>query len=296
MISYETIEKAKEQLLSGQVSLRQLSINLNTDRDALKRAIMRICNQEEQEQLEQILLGNKANKTIKIDDNLKEIIIKILKGELSTRQTSEKYGIDRETLQRKIDELANSSPEYIQYYIRYKSQRGDYSGINFRRLFIELIEQDMSQSEMAQLYGIPIRTVSRELEKLGQSEEEQDQRLYDIAKICAEKKMRHEKLSTTEKRLYGRIVAEIKENMTFITIEDNETDSEKRHKQLQEFKMTVEELSKEGKTKQQIAEELGVGISTIRRRLLELEELKRLQELKGKDTKQNLDGADGREQ
>lgn len=296
MISYETIEKAKEQLLSGQVSLRQLSINLNTDRDALKRAIMRICNQEEQEQLEQILLGNKANKTIKIDDNLKEIIIKILKGELSTRQTSEKYGIDRETLQRKIDELANSSPEYIQYYIRYKSQRGDYSGINFRRLFIELIEQDMSQSEMAQLYGIPIRTVSRELEKLGQSEEEQDQRLYDIAKICAEKKMRHEKLSATEKRLYGRIVTEIKKNMTFVTIEDNETDSEKRHKQLQEFKMKVEELSREGKTKQQIAEALGVGISTIRRRLLELEELKRLQELKGKDTKQNLDGADGREQ
>ena len=89
---------------------------------------------------------------------------------------------------------------------------------------------------------------------------------------------------------------EIKKNMTFVTIEDNETDSEKRHKQLQEFKMKVEELSEEGKTKQQIAEALGVGISTIRRRLLELEELKRLQELKGKDTKQNLDGADGREQ
>lgn len=296
MLLREEVEQAKARLLSGRISLRKLSNELNVDREYLKNAILGICFPEERKLLEDYLATNKASSTTKLDDNLKALVIKILKGEITTKQASEECGIDKETLRRKVEELANSSPEYIQYYIQYKSRRGDYSGINFRRLFVELIEQDMSQTEMARLYGIPIRTVSRELEKLGQSEEEQDQRLYDIAKICAEKKMKREKLTETEQRLYGRIVTEIKNNMTFISIEDNETDNEKRHKQLQEFKMKVEELSREGKTKQQIAEALGVGISTIRRRLLELEELKRLQELKGKDTKQNLDGADGREQ
>ena len=39
MISDQELEQAKARLLSGQISLRQLSISMNIDRDALKNLI-----------------------------------------------------------------------------------------------------------------------------------------------------------------------------------------------------------------------------------------------------------------
>lgn len=291
----EVFSKAKDRLLSGQATLRQLSREFGIDRETLMSFILKVCSEDEIKQLNNVLSENKASASIEIDDSLKNIIIRILKGEITAKQASEEYGIDRETLRRKADELANSSPEYIKYYIRYKSQRGDYSGINFRRLFIDLIEKNMTQTEMAQQYGIPVRTVSRELEKIGQSEDEQDQRLYDIAKIYAEKQMRREKLTELEERLYARILSEIKENTKFVSI-DYENAKSKRLRQLQEFKCQVQALTSEGKTKKQIAKELGVGISTIRRRLLELDELMRLEDKKMKPSNpSDPDEPDGRE-
>lgn len=291
MISNEELEQAKAQLLSGQISLRQLSIRMNIDRDALKNMIKGICTPEEQQSLEEVLLDNKVSNVVELNEDVKEIIIQILKGEISARQASEKYGIDRETLRRKAEELANSSPEYIQYYIKYKSKRGDFSGINFRRLFVEMIENGMSQTEIAEQYEIPTRTMSRELEKIGKSADEYDEKLYNIAKIYAEKMMRRQTFTEYEKRLYHKILNEIKENSQFISI-DSEPVEEKRFKELQEFKKEVKVLEKQGMTKQQIATKLGVGVSTIRRRLLELEEQEGLRK---KKSPADPDEPDGRE-
>lgn len=291
MISNQELEQAKTKLLSGQVSLRQLSVSMNIDRDALKNMIKEICTPEEEQSLQKVLEDNKASCVVELDEKVKGIIIQILKGEISARQASEMYGIDRETLRRKAEELANSSPEYIQYYIRYKSKRGDFSGINFRRLFIEMIENGMSQTEIAEKYEIPARTMSRELEKIGKSEDEYDEKLYNIAKIYAEKMMRRQNFTEYEKRLYYRILNEVKENSQFISIE-NEPTEEIRFRELQEFKAEVKQLENQGMTRQQIAKKLGIGVSTIRRRLLELEEQEGLRE---KKSPSDPDEPDGRE-
>ncbi|MGN1327536.1 MAG: hypothetical protein ACI4VQ_05645, partial [Clostridia bacterium] len=137
MISDKELEQAKKRLIAGEISLRKLSASMNVDKSVLKEMIKGICTAEEYQLLQGVLENNKANNTTELEGQVKEIVIRILKGEISARQASEQYGIDRETLRRKVEELANSSPEYIQYYIRYKSKRGDFSGINFRRLFIE---------------------------------------------------------------------------------------------------------------------------------------------------------------
>lgn len=294
MSSDEIFIKAKEELLSGKISLRQLSTNMGIDRDILKEIIKNLCTPEEVIKMEKVLTENRASSTRELDDPMKQIVISILKGKLSAREASKLYGIDRETLRRKAEELANSSPEYIKYYINYKSKRGDYSGIDFRRIFIEIIEFNESQTEAAERYGIPTRTMSRELEKIGKSEDEQDRRLYDIAKIHAEKKMKKKEFSESESRLYESILSEIKEKSKFITLNDEELET-KKIRELREFKAEVEQLEDRGMNKHQIADEMHIGVSTIRRRLLELEELEELEGLKGKTQDPSQDEPDGRE-
>lgn len=275
-----SIIELKKQILSGKTSLRKLSSQTGIDRDALKDKIIKECSDEELKQLRFILKDNKDNSsTIDLEGNVKEAVIRILKGEISIKQASKDYNIDKETLMRKTEELANASPEYIKYYIQYKSKRGDYSGINFRRLIIEMIENGISQTVIAKEYGIPVRTMSRELQKLEKSDDKRDIKLFDIAKIYAEKMIRHEKLSDYEQRLYGSIIEELKQDTKFtaINIESNE---EKRNKELQDFKLKVQELRAKGMTNVQIAKELGVGVSTIRRRMLEVTSKQNLQDMK----------------
>ncbi len=275
-----SIIELKKQILSGKTSLRKLSSQTGIDRDVLKDKIIKECSDEELEQLRIILKDNKDNSsTIDLEGNVKEAVIRILKGEISIKQASKDYNIDRETLMRKTEELANASPEYIKYYIQYKSKRGDYSGINFRRLIIEMIENGISQTAIAKEYGIPVRTMSRELQKLEKSDDKRDIKLFDIAKIYAEKMIRHEKLSDYEQRLYESIIEELKQDTKFTAI-NMESNEEKRNKELQDFKLKVQELRAKGMTNVQIANELGVGVSTIRRRMLEVTSKKNLQDMR----------------
>ena len=284
MLDSVELEEAKQQLLSGKRTLRNLSEELNIDRDKLKNMISNVCNEEEKQIMESALVNNQENSArLELDGTLKDVVIQILKGEISARKASDIYGMDRETLRRKALELANSSPDFIQKYIKYKSRRGDYSAINFRRLFIIMIENDMSQTEIANEYSIPHRTMSRELEKIGKSDLEYDKKIYNIAKIYAQKRMKREKLSIFEKRLYENIIGEIQGDIPqniILEIEDP-------IKKLEDFLTQVQSLKDEGLTMQKIADEMNTSISTIKRNKLKLEELKQIQ--KGKEEKEETD-------
>lgn len=272
-----TIEEMKEKLLAKEVTLRKLSRITGIDRENIKEKILAICSEKEKTKLLEVLEENRASSKMKLDDNLKEILIKILKGEISAREASILYGIDRETLRRKAEELANFSPQYVKYYIQYMGKRGDYSGINFRRLFVELIENNRTQAEIAEKYELPVRTISRELDKLGKSEEELDKKLYNIAKIFAEKHMKHEEISIHERKRYSIVLEEIKKKNNLISIKDEDSE-EKSLRELKKFKELVERLRKKGLTEEKIAKKLEIGVSTIRRRLLKLEELAGIRE------------------
>lgn len=141
-----------------------------------------------------------------------------------------------------------------------------------------MIENGMSQTAIAKEYDIPVRTMSRELQKLEKSDDKRDIKLFDIAKIYAEKMIRHEELSDYEQRLYGSIIEELKQDTKFTTI-NIESNEEKRNKQLQDFKSKVQELREKGMTNGQIAKKLGVGVSTIRRRMLEVTSKEKLQNM-----------------
>ena len=142
-----------------------------------------------------------------------------------------------------------------------------------------MIENGISQTAIAKEYDIPVRTMSRELQKLEKSDDKRDIKLFDLAKIYAEKMIRHEELSIYEQRLYGSIIEELKQDTKFTAI-NLESNTEKRDKELQEFRLNVNNLRAKGMTNGQIAKELGVGVSTIRRRMLEATSKQNLQDMK----------------
>ena len=82
--------------------------------------------------------------------------------------------MDIQTFKENIVDHINSSndDELKRKYIEYEAKRHpDYSHINFKALFIEMIAEEASQTDMAIKYGIPPRTISRELAKLENDEE-----------------------------------------------------------------------------------------------------------------------------
>lgn len=223
---------------------------------------------------------NQANSsTIDLDDKMKGIVTSILKGDITAKKASEVYHIDRETIKRKINEFIKEDSSLFRQYIEYLEKSGrDYTSINFRGLLVQMIRNNMSQSEMAQEYGIPARTVSRELEKIGKSEAEEDKKLFNIAKIYADKKMRREKLSVYEIDLYTKILDEEFGEIAIIEPDAISKDDIEIQK-LEEFVREAEEYQHNGMTIQQVADKMNVGISTIRRHKLKLEELRKKKEI-----------------
>ena len=95
-------------------------------------------------------------------------------------------------------------------YIEYQKKRNpDYSFINFQALFVEMLENNYSQTEIAEKYGINARTVSRELEKL--KGEEEYGTLYEMAKEFSDRKMKRKKFSSYENFLMENLLEKYKD-------------------------------------------------------------------------------------
>lgn len=200
--------------------------------------------------------------------------MQILKGEMTANQAKEQYQIDRETIRRKINEFVQEDSNFLREYVDYQNRKGyDYGKINFKGLIIYIIRNDLSQSEAARDLEIPSRTISRELEKLGESEEPKDIKLYDIAKICAERKKKRIPLNEFEKALYIRLLDELFGDVPVIDI-DMKSKTELEIERLEEFMKAVQYLQGQGKTAEQVASEMHTSVSTVRRNRLKLEELK----------------------
>lgn len=250
------------------------------DRDRLKQLLEdELQDEAEATSFKERLRYNHARgSAIELDSFMKDIVISIFKGEMTAKQVKQQYGIDKETIRRKINEFVQTDKSFLREYIAYENKKGhDYEYINFIGLIAEMIKSDVSQSQIADEFGIPNRVISREIEKLGKSEEPEEVKLYDIAKICAEKKMKGIKLTRFEKALYGRLVDEMFGDVPIMN-ERSRIDLE--IERLEEFLTQVAELRAQGLTVQQAAKQLNTSVSTIRRNKLKLEELKNKKKIK----------------
>lgn len=210
------------------------------------------------------------------NDQLKRISELILEGKLGIVDASIRLGIHKQTFHEKLIEYINTSNdmELKRKYIRYEEERNpDYSFINFKALFIQMIKDDIGQSEIAREYGIPARTVSRELEKI--KKEEGYEVLYEMTKELSKRKMYRQEFSSYERLLMCASIENYYEGPVII---NNSISKEER--EYKRAKKLLEKVSKMTGTKEEIAKKLGIGVSTIRRANKRIYEYERKQETK----------------
>ncbi len=242
---------------------------------------------EQREKLEKILAQNKSGLQRKeIDDErLGKIVERLLAGEIKTlNEAKELYlrtgeDIDLQTFKENIVTYVNDSndDELKKSYIEYEARRHpDYSHINFKALFIEMIEDEASQTDMATKYGIPPRTISRELAKLENDEEYKP--IYEIAKELSKRKMQkaNAKYDTSLFEPLERILIQTTlENYDEgeVIISSQKTEAEKKYEKAKSLLAQVNEL---GTTQKEAAKQLGVSISTIRRASITVQSYEKL--------------------
>ena len=139
-----------------------------------------------------------------------------------------------------------------------------------------MIEDEASQTDMATKYGIPPRTISRELAKLENDEEYKP--IYEIAKVLSKRKMQkaNAKYDTSLFEPLERILIQTTlENYDEgeVIISSQKTEAEKKYEKAKSLLAQVNEL---GTTQKEAAKQLGVSISTIRRASITVQSYEKL--------------------
>lgn len=129
-----------------------------------------------------------------------------------------------------------------------------------------MIKDEASQTDLAAKYGIPPRTISRELAKLGNDEDYKP--IYEIAKELSKRKMQkaNAKYDTSLFEPLERILIQTTlENYDEgeVIISNPKTEAEKKYEKAKSLLEQVKQLNTP--TIKEAAEKLGVSISTIRR-------------------------------
>lgn len=257
--------KIYSELLNG-MSLREIENTYGVDRNEFSELLKQKFPKDtkERQKLESILSYNKANSATKEVDKekMKEVTEKILSEEIGIVEAAQIMELYKETFKEKLLEYINSSEDkrLLNRYVKYQSKRHpDYSFINFKALILEMLKKNMSQSEIANFYGIPARTVSREVEKLNNDKKYES--LFNIAKEFSARKMTKEPFSEFEKYLIEEVLKEYDEGSVIIT-----NYISKEEKEYLRAKELIEKFEQaEGKTIKQKAKNAETSVSSIRR-------------------------------
>lgn len=247
---------------------------------------------EQMRKLRKVLSHNRTNiqKKDVDEERLGRIVKNLLEGKIKTlNEAKELYvktgeDIDSQTFKEKIVDYINSSAddELKREYIEYEARRHpDYSHINFKALIIEMIKDEASQTEMAARYGIPPRTISRELAKLENDEEYKT--IYATAKELARRKMQKgQKEDSLYQPLERILIQDMLENYDEgeVIISNPKTEAQKKY---EKAKSVVEQVDALGTTQKNAAKELGVSISTIKRAYKTIEAYEKLTGKEEKD-------------
>lgn len=247
---------------------------------------------EQMRKLRKVLSHNRTNiqKKDVDEERLGRIVKNLLEGKIKTlNEAKELYvktgeDIDSQTFKEKIVDYINSSAddELKREYIEYEARRHpDYSHINFKALIIEMIKDEASQTEMAARYGIPPRTISRELAKLENDEEYKT--IYATAKELARRKMQKgQKEDSLYQPLERILIQDMLENYDEgeVIISNPKTEAQKKY---EKAKSLVEQVDALGTTQKNAAKELGVSISTIKRAYKTIEAYEKLTGKEEKD-------------
>ena len=119
---------------------------------------------------------------------------KVIDKQLTLEKMAKLYNMDVKTLKQKIQNLASSDIEWNKLFSEYNGKRNDYNGYDFKAEMIEMLIEDLSQTQMAKKIGIPRETLTTKINQLGDNDE-----LKQELKKHSTRKKNHKKLSDEEK-------------------------------------------------------------------------------------------------
>ena len=210
-----------------------------------------------------------------------------LSGKITIKDASRECNINEETFNRKVFNILSENPSLLEAYLRNGANKRDYSQVNTRLIIINMLRNDLSQSEIARQLEIPNRTICGWIEKLPEDDE--------LKKLAKESTYRvKHAITLTEEQLEllnNRLDEYIEENnivqQPLDTRSLEERELEKINKFLEKIYKLEAEETEQGKkkyTRKQIMDMLGVGYSAIRRAEIKREKLKLI--ISSRDIKQ----------
>lgn len=201
-----------------------------------------------------------------ITDSLKNILIDLLKGNITKKDVMNKTGIgDKQTIEIKIQEMVASNIELKELYEEYIAKKSkNFNGYNFRAEAIEMLQNDYSQSQMAEKIGINRRSFSTKIKKL--EEENLGNQLGELLREHAERKMKRQELTNKEKiKVHCMLDEYMEEHPVGQTRYESRNPIEVRLESTTKVLKTIEELLESGMTLKQLSEEKIISESSYRK-------------------------------
>lgn len=228
---------------------------------------------------ESLKVERKISGEIIITEPLKNLLIELMKGNISKKEVMEKTGIgDKGTVELKIQELVALKPQLKPLYDEYISRKSEnFEGYEFRAEAIEMLRKDCSQTAMAEKLGVARRTFSSKMKKL------QGKNIDNILGILLrEHALRKEKKIPVPDDILLLINLQLDEYEQQYPV--GSTRYEKRNplevkrENLQRVVLLIDSLRQEGVTLKELEERKVISEANYRRYRLELEALTKIEE------------------
>lgn len=204
---------------------------------------------------------------------------KVVSKKMTLEEMAKLYNMDVKTLKQKIEDLASNDIEWNKLFSEYYGKRNDYNGYDFKSEMIQMLEEDMSQTQMAKKIGIPRETLTTKINQLSDNDE-----LKQELKKHSTRKKNHRKLSSEEKLKQMIFVNEYREKNNIEKNREYEATKGSKVEQRLFYLNQILNLYNDVKenypdlNEKQISEQLDFDPSTIRRYKREKELLTSLRE------------------
>ena len=204
---------------------------------------------------------------------------KVVSKKMTLEEMAKLYNMDVKTLKQKIEDLASNDIEWNKLFSEYYGKRNDYNGYDFKSEMIQMLEEDMSQTQMDKKIGIPRETLTKKINQLSDNDE-----LKQELKKHSTRKKNHRKLSSEEKLKQMIFVNEYREKNNIEKSREYEATKGSKVEQRLFYLNQILNLYNDVKenypdlNEKQISEQLDFDPSTIRRYKREKELLTSLRE------------------
>lgn len=191
---------------------------------------------------------------------------KVVSKKMTLEEMAKLYNMDVKTLKQKIEDLASNDIEWNKLFSEYYGKRNDYNGYDFKSEMIQMLEEDMSQTQMAKKIGIPRETLTTKINQLSDNDE-----LKQELKKHSTRKKNHKKLSSEEKLKQMIFVNEYREKNNIEKSREYEATKGSKVEQRLFYLNQILNLYNDVKenypdlNEKQISEQLDFDPSTIRR-------------------------------